>query len=244
VRLFKADLHIHTALSPCAMEEMTPPAIVEEAIRKGLHMIAVCDHNAAGNAASTQEAAGTALAAVAGMEITTAEDIHVLGLFPDAASACRTAEVVRAGLPTRRERSRKFGQQLLLNARGETLGAETKMLAASSALSLADAIKLIKNNSGLALAAHANRQSFSVLSQLGLFPPDAGFDAIEIFPKARLPSDWDKQRPQGVAILQSSDSHCLSEIGSCFTMFELAESSFGELVFAIKGVAGRRCRNA
>ena len=131
MKQFKADLHIHTALSPCAMEEMTPPSIVREAGRKGLQMIAICDHNAAGNAAPTQEAAGTAIAAVAGMEVTTAEDIHVLGLFPSADAACAAAEVVRADLPLVSERSKKFGRQLLMNAQGWVVGADPKLLAAS-----------------------------------------------------------------------------------------------------------------
>ena len=240
----KADLHIHTALSPCAMEEMTPPAIVEEAIRKGLQMIAICDHNAAGNVASTQEAAGADIAAIAGMEVTTAEDIHVLGLFPDAASACKAADVVRASLPAWSDRSGKFGQQLFMDAHGQVIGTEPKMLAASSALTLSQTVSLIKEYDGLALAAHVNRPSFSVFSQLGLFPLDVSFDAIEVFPKARFPSQWDKERPQGLPIFHSSDSHYLSDIGSCFTILELAESSFTELAFAIKGIAGRRCCHA
>lgn len=240
----KADLHIHTALSPCAMEEMTPPAIVEEAIHKGLQMIAICDHNAAGNVASAQEAAGHDIAAIAGIEVTTAEDIHVLGLFPDAASACKTADVVRASLPAWSDRSGKFGRQLLMDACGQVIGTEPKMLAASSALTLSETVGLIKEHGGLALAAHVNRPSFSVFSQLGLFPLDVSFDAIEVFPKARFASRWDKEVPQGLPIFHSSDSHYLSDVGSCFTILELAESSFNELAFAIKGIAGRRCCHA
>ena len=72
-----ADLHVHTALSPCAAEEMTPPAIVARALAEGLEMIAVCDHNSAANAAAVQAAAGARLTVLAGMEVTSAE-AHLL----------------------------------------------------------------------------------------------------------------------------------------------------------------------
>ena len=243
MKQFKADLHIHTALSPCAMEEMTPPAIVREAGRSGLEMIAICDHNAAGNVAPTQEAAGAAIATIAGMEITTAEDIHVVGLFPSSANARAAADVVREGLPLLSDRSGKFGCQLLMNSHGWVVGTEPKMLAASSVLTLSQVISLIKNHSGLAMAAHVNRPSFSVVSQLGLFPIDAGFDAVEVFSKSPFASRL-QQEVCGMPIVNSSDSHSLDEIGTCFTVFEMAEASFGELVFALKGISGRKCCNA
>ena len=102
LRRFCADLHIHTALSPCGSDEMTPAAIVAAALAKGLDMIAVCDHNTAGNVRAVQraaEAAGGGLAVIAGMELTSAEEVHVVGLFPDAAAAERAAAQVRALLP-------------------------------------------------------------------------------------------------------------------------------------------------
>ena len=78
-----ADLHIHTALSPCGSDEMTPRAIVEAALARGLDMIAICDHNSARNVAAVQEAGCGRLAVLAGIEITSAEEVHVLGLFPE-----------------------------------------------------------------------------------------------------------------------------------------------------------------
>jgi PHP family Zn ribbon phosphoesterase len=223
------------------MEEMSPPAIVEEAVRKGLHMIAICDHNAAGNTASMQEAAGTAIAAVAGMEVTTVEDIHVVGLFPDAAKACSAAETVRANLPPLSERAKRFGQQLLMDAKGRVVGTESKMLAASSALTLSETVNLIKRHDGLAIAAHVNRPSFSVMSQLGLFPPDVGFDAVEIFLKPNAVPPFGSEHFHGLSVVSSSDSHFLFEIGRCATILEVAEPTFDELVQAIKGIGGRRC---
>ena len=132
MKQFAADLHIHTALSPCAAEEMTPPAIVQMARQRGLNLIAICDHNAAGNAAATQDAAGHGLTVLAGMEITTAEEAHVLGLFQDAESANLAAEEVRATLPDADANGEPFGTQLLLDRYGGTLASEPKMLGATA----------------------------------------------------------------------------------------------------------------
>jgi 3',5'-nucleoside bisphosphate phosphatase len=195
MKSFAADLHIHTALSPCAADEMTPPAIVRAALETGLQMIAICDHNTAGNTAACQAAAarcaadtGAALAVLAGMEVTTAEEVHVVSIFPDPPAAEAAAAEVRATLPDADPAYyARFGGQHLLDADGEVIGTEPKMLATATTLDLAATVALIHRHRGVALAAHVNRPSFSVLSQLGLFPPDAGFDAIEVFTPAGAP---------------------------------------------------------
>ena len=99
---FLADLHIHTCLSPCAADEMIPPMIVQAAREQGLSLIAICDHNAAGNVSAVQEAARktSGPTVIAGIEITTGEEAHVLGFFPDACAARAAADEVAAGLPT------------------------------------------------------------------------------------------------------------------------------------------------
>jgi hypothetical protein len=182
----RADLHIHTGLSPCASDEMTPPAIVQAALDRGLGMIAICDHNSAGNAAAAQDAASGRLCVLAGIEITSAEEVHVVGLFPDAASAEAAVEAVKATLPESTAASRKFGEQRLMDAAGRVVGRERKMLSGASTLGLSAGVALIKRHGGLAVAAHVDRPRFSVLSQLGLFPTDAGFDAVEVFSPSPL----------------------------------------------------------
>jgi len=241
VKRFKADLHIHTALSPCAMDDMTPPSIVMEAVRNGLDMIAICDHNAAGNTVTTQQAAAGIITSLAGIEVTTVEDIHILGLFPGPQEATAVADVVRKNLPELDKHKKNMGEQILMDAEGWTIGTDTKMLAASSDLTLSQTVNLIRSCGGLAVAAHVNRPSFSVISQLGMFPIDADFDAVELFCAGGSASSLAEQHQYGLPILCSSDSHFLSDIGSCSTIFEMEESNFKELSLAIKGIAGRRC---
>jgi len=244
VKLFEADLHIHTALSPCALEEMTPRSIVRQALYEHLDMIAICDHNTAGNAAAVKQAAGNALAVVAGIEITTAEEVHALGLFPDAESAECVGEIVRATLPDLSRRAKKFPEQVLLNAKDEVVGAETKMLGAASSLTLSDAVALIKRHGGLAIASHVDRPSFSVPSQLGLFPEGVAFDAIEISPIGLEEKRHRLFDRLGLPMLVSSDSHFLSDIGCGLSMLRMREPVFSELALALRGVGGRRCRIA
>ena len=204
LRYATADLHVHTALSPCASAEMTPPAIVRAALARGLDMIAICDHNTARNVAAVQEAAAHAaqsaalhasqqagpggaqwgheghLTVLAGMEITSAEEVHVLGLFPDATAAEAAGAEISRTLPEAGDGyAAFFGEQPLMSADGNVLGAETAALALATSLELDAVVDLINRHGGLAVAAHIDRKAFSVISQLGFFPAEAGFDAIE-----------------------------------------------------------------
>jgi hypothetical protein len=252
VKEFLADLHIHTALSPCASPEMTPAAIATAALQHGLAMIAICDHNAAGNVAAVQEAARffghrqgqEQLTVLAGMEITTSEEAHVLGLFPDTAAAEAAAGEVRATLPNSTDASRRFGEQLLLTAEGAVRGHEPKMLAAASALPLVQAVALIKRGGGLAVASHVDRPTFSVLSQLGFFPTDAGLDAVEISGAVRGTPRAATFERFGLPVITSSDSHFPSEVGEIWSVLVLEEPTFAELALAFRRADGREARRA
>ena len=241
-----ADLHIHTALSPCAEREMTPRAIEEEARRKGIGVIAVCDHNAAANASAVALAAGGDPAVIHGMEITTAEEVHVLGLFPDACAALGAAAEVRAGLPlwkafTGWAESLRRPAQELMDPEGRVTGVDERMLAAASLFPLAGTIALIHAHGGLAVAAHVDRRSFSVVGQLGFIPADARFDALEISAAGAARGRAAAFSGLGIPLVSSSDSHFLSDIGSSCTVLELVEPTFPEIAFAITGACGRRC---
>ncbi len=227
-----ADLHIHTALSPCGDHGMSPPAIVRAASRAGLDLIAICDHNAAGNIAAVQQAAAGVVGApvvIAGMEITTAEEVHILGLFPTGEAALAVEATVQSSLPRAdRTYSRRFGRQELMDAGGAVTGLCPVMLAASTSLNLTAAIALVKRHDGLAVACHVDRPSFSVTSQLGFIPPDAGFDAIEMSPQA-----WEARiesfRSLHLPMIFSSDSHYPSQIGGVKMAMAINEPSFDEL---------------
>jgi 3',5'-nucleoside bisphosphate phosphatase len=236
-----ADLHIHTALSPCGSDEMTPRAIVEAALAKGLDMIAICDHNSARNVAAVQEAGDGRLAVLAGIEITSAEEVHVVGLFPDATAAEAAGAEIAPGLPDGGSGYTEFfGEQQVFAADGRVLDTETAALAFATSLELDAVVELVKRHGGLAVAAHIDRKAFSVFSQLGVFPSESGFDAVEVtqFTGADSPRMAEFEA-LGLAMTSSSDSHYLEEIGSAATGLTVKAPSFAELALAFAGAQGR-----
>lgn len=248
-RLFRADLHIHTALSPCASDEMTPPAIVAAAMEAGLDMIAVSDHNTAGNVAAVQqaaEAAGGCLKVLPGIEITSLEEVHVLSLFPDLPAAESVAARLRALLPPADEDYYAFfGEQPLLAADGCTVDMETAALAAATPLDLNETVALVHGAGGLAIAAHVDRKAFSVFSQLGFFPSDAGLDGVEVSRHIGSGSPrLEEFAALGLPVTGSSDAHFLEEIGTAATDLRLAEPTFAELVLAVMATGDRSVTRA
>lgn len=249
LKQYRADLHTHTALSPCGSEEMTPPAIVARALEVGLDMIAISDHNTAGNVRAVQRAAeeaGGRLAVLAGMEITSAEEVHVLGLFAEVDAAEQVSAKLRALLSTADDHYYSFfGEQPLLAADGRQVGAETATLAWATPLDLGETVQLIHAAGGLAIAAHVDRKAFGVFSQLGFFPPDSEFDGIEVSRHvAGKPGALEQYEVLGLPIIRSSDSHFLEEIGSASTDLLLAEPTFAELALAFAERDGRSVAHA
>ncbi len=239
-----ADLHIHSALSPCAAKEMTPRRIVAQAARRGLGVIALCDHNSAANVRALQEVAQGLVLVVAGMEIMTREEAHIVGLFPDAERAEAAARSVRDTLPLLKKLPSVYEeQQLLMDAQDRVIGQEERMLGAASALDLDETVRLIHSHGGLAVAAHVDRPSFSVVSQLGFFPEPNDFDAIEVTPIGLRAGRERKFRDSGLPIIVSSDSHYLDNIGQGFTELDMNALDFESFAFAQKGPeSGRRPR--
>jgi len=227
---------------------MSPLAIVATAIEQGLDMIAVCDHNSARNAEAVQRAAERGsqgrLTVIAGIEITTCEEVHILGLFPDAGRAQRIGAAVAESLPNLVDGVKRYGEQYLVDSEGRILGTECKMLSIASGFSLSETVSLIRRNEGLAIASHVDRPSFSVMSQLGLFPTDVRFDAIEISAAGVSERRYEEFVSLGLPMVTSSDSHFLSDIGICRTTFEMHEPSFDEIALAFRSVEGRTCRLA
>jgi histidinol phosphatase-like PHP family hydrolase len=236
-----ADLHVHTALSPCADAGMTPPAIVDAALAEGLDMIAVCDHNTARNAAAVQAVAGARLAVIAGMEITTAEECHVVGLFPGAHAAEAAAAEIGATLGRiDDEYEAFFGEQVVCDARGAETGRETLALATATPLGVDAVVALVHRYDGIAVAAHIDRSSFGVIGQLGFFPDEAGFDAVEL--SRHVPPGSEREAEfavHGLPILHSSDAHYPGDVGAVRTAVRCVRPGFGELLLAVHGLDGR-----
>lgn len=230
----RADLHIHTCLSPCAEKEMTPAAVVREACRKGLHLIAICDHNSVENVAAVKCAAENAgVAVIGGIEINTREEVHVLGIFDDDSALGKVQEVVYRNLNGENDPG-TFGEQLVMNERGEVVRHNDRLLIGATGLSLEEAVRTIHRLGGIAIASHIDRPSYSVISQLGFIPADLGLDGVEVC------SEEVPDIPENLTVVRSSDAHRPEEIGSRYTRFLLEKPTVAEIGMALRRTQGRR----
>ena len=204
-----SDLHIHSCLSPCADNDMTPADICGMAKLKGLDMIAVTDHNATANLPYVQAAADFyGLLLIPGIEITTREEVHMLGYFPDVETALEFGEFLKGHMPKGRNRPDFFGHQWVMNEDGEVLREEETLLIGASDLPLKAAAQEVRSRGGVPVPAHINRGSNGLLINLGFFPPDIEFSAVEVW--RALPCDPAVQA--GRIVLHSSDAHYLGDI--------------------------------
>jgi hypothetical protein len=239
LRRILADLHVHTVLSPCAEVEMIPPLIVAQARARGLGLIAVTDHNAAANCAAVMAAAGDDLAVLPGMEVQTSEDVHVLCLFDTAEQALTWQEVVFDHLPCAENPEDVLGAQFVVDAAGGYVRTERRLLLTSADLSLEETVSRVNALGGMAIPAHVDRSSYSLLAQLGFAPPGLAVPALELF---RL-TDPDAARMQhpglsGWPLIRGGDAHRLSEISPALAI-EAADATVAELRMALAGQQGR-----
>jgi predicted metal-dependent phosphoesterase TrpH len=182
LRELKADFHIHTCLSPCAELEMSPLAIIQQAKIKELDIIGICDHNSAENIPALKQAAEDyEICLLPGMEVTSIEEVHILALFDAIESALQLQEIIYANLPGENDED-TFGMQVIVNVHGEILGFNKKLLIGASNLTVDETVRTIHSLNGLAIAAHIDRDSFSLISQLGFVPEKLELDALEISP--------------------------------------------------------------
>jgi PHP family Zn ribbon phosphoesterase len=242
LRRLRADLHIHTCLSPCGELAMSPRAVVERAKAVGLDIIAVTDHNTTENAAAVIEVArGTGLTVLPGIEMTTVEEAHVLGLFDAGADLGRFQEEVFRNLPDLPGKSKYIEDQVVVDAEDYVTGFSPRCLFGATLFSVRDAVDLIHGHGGLAVASHVDRESFSIISQLGFIPPGLGLEAVEVSSRtavagARAVLGVDDRLP----IVRFSDAHKPEEIGTAVTDFLVESPSLEEIRKALAGEDGRR----
>jgi len=242
LRVVTADLHVHTCLSPCATLDMTPRKIVAQARRMKLDMIAITDHNTAENAGALMDAAAdVALTVIPGLEITTAEEAHVLALFPTLAAALAMQELVHAHLTPGENDEELFGLQVVASAADEVERMCTRLLMGATDLDLDRVLAAIGERGGLAVAAHIDRDSYSLISQLGFIPAGLDLAAVGISrqltldeARARFPEYRDR------TFLATSDAHDLDQLGTNPTQLMMAAPDFDELKLALAGQDGRR----
>ena len=235
MNVFIADMHIHTCLSPCAEREMSPKNIVEEAICRGLNIIAICDHNSSENVAAAKKAAeGSGLSVVGGIEITTKEEVHMLGFFEENEMLAEVQKVIYKRLDGENDPD-YFGEQLIVDESNYVIGENNRLLIGATSIPVKEVVEIIHNHQGIAVASHIDRPSFSLISQLGFVPHGLGLDCVEVFSE-KIPV------PNNLGVIFSSDAHRLGEIGRRRTKLMLESASFSEIRMALKGINGRKIK--
>ncbi len=201
------DLHIHSCLSPCADDDMTPANIAGMARLKGLGMIALTDHNSGGNLGAMDAAAREAgLVFVPGVEATSREEVHILAYFAALPEALCFTQTLYNSLPDIANHPELFGRQLLMNDADAPSGELPKLLLQASPFSAEELAAMAREAGGAAVPAHVNRDSYSLIANLGFIPPGL-FRWIEVTESLPLPPLTEPYR-----ILHSSDAHTLGSI--------------------------------
>ena len=181
------DLHIHSCLSPCADDDMTPNNIAGMAALKGLNILALTDHNTTKNCPAFFEACKRqGIIPIAGMELSTAEDIHLVCLFPELEDAMRFGDEIRERLMPINNRPEIFGNQLILDGEDEIIGEEERLLISATDLPIEDAVALARSFGAHVHPAHIDRTSNGIVAILGDVPPDYGFAVFELREKENM----------------------------------------------------------
>jgi PHP family Zn ribbon phosphoesterase len=239
LKTMKADLHIHTCLSPCGELEMSPKGIAEQAMIKEIDILGICDHNSSENVPALMKAAQKyEIVVLPGMEVTSQEEVHILALFDELDSALKLQEIIYAHLDGENDED-AFGMQVVVNEEDEVLGFNNKLLIGASTLPVEDVVKTIHSLEGLAIASHIDREGFSLIGQLGFIPEGLALDALEISPAISYKEAMEKFAPP-YPLTCASDAHFIDDIGRGTTSFYIKEGTTGEIKKALMNADGRK----
>ena len=208
------DLHIHSCLSPCGDDDMTPANIAGMAAVKGLDVITLTDHNSCKNCpAILKHGEEYGITVIPGMELTTAEEVHVVCLFPALGDAMAFDGYVYEHLLPIKNREDIFGKQQIMDADDQVTGNVERLLIGATDISFDQVFGLVEAYRGIAYPAHIDKSTTSLLSNLGFVPPDSSFTCAEISTFDHL-HQIQKEHPYFLQckMLSSSDAHYLEDI--------------------------------
>lgn len=214
-----ADLHVHSALSPCGSEEMRPPAVLLTAERRGIGVLGVVDHSTARNAwAFLGAAEAFDVRVFAGLEVESAEGVHVLALFDTLEAVAAMDDLVAARLPGLPNRADLFGEQLLVDEMGTAVGEDGRLLLTATDLTVEEIAVATAEAGGMSIPAHVDRSANGLLPTLGFVPTDLRVEVLEVS-RPLAPAEARRRWPElaGWPLVASSDAHYLDDVGGAVT---------------------------
>ncbi|MCR9013013.1 PHP domain-containing protein [Gabonibacter chumensis] len=234
--LFRADLHIHTVLSPCGDLDMSPRNIIAMAKQKKLDIIGITDHNSTRQAIIIQEKAQKeGIFVLAGVEISTREEAHCLAFFPNRERLDEFQLFLDRHLPSIQNNPEKFGYQVVVDWDDQILYEEKRLLISALDLPIENIEHEVHRLEGIFIPAHIDKSCFSILSQLGFVPPDLRVEALELSPYTTKEAFLNGNNYlQNYAFIRSSDAHYVNDIGKVYTELSLSYPSFESINQAIR----------
>lgn len=242
MKFFRADLHIHTVLSPCGDLDMSPGKIVSEAAHKGLDIIGITDHNTTRHChLITRLAAEKGIFVMQGAEVTTKEEVHCLTFFENTDALNTFQEYLDVNLPDIPNDPAIFGPQVQVDENEIIIYEEKKLLINAISKNIKEVEVFVHSLNGLFIPAHIDRKKNSVYSQLGFLPENMKADALEVS-RASSPEQFSAGHAEinEFTLIRSSDAHYPEHIGTAFTEYYIEKASFSEIRMALKEANGRK----
>lgn len=244
MKSFRTDLHIHTVLSPCGDLEMSPARIVSLAVKRGLDIIGITDHNSTKQCELVRKLGRRlGLTVIPGCEMTSREEVHCLGFFEDFDALNEFQDFLDLHLTIIPNKPSLFGYQAVVDEFDYILEEQANYLGASLDVSIEEVEQKVHELSGIFIPAHIDRPRNSLYSQLGFFPPELKVEALQISKLADEKAVREKFRinPE-ITLVKFSDAHYLDDLGKTFTIFEMEEPTFTEIRKALLREDGRNVR--
>ncbi len=229
------DLHLHSCLSPCGSDDMTPANIAGMCSIIGLDAIALTDHNSCRNCpALVSTARDYGITVIPGMELCTAEEVHVLCFFPSLDQALAFDAFVYEQLPDIPNDPMLFGNQIIYNTKDEIAGTLDKLLISAVPVGFSELPEIVKSYGGITVPAHIDKPSNSLISNLGFIPPDSTFTRVELHDPS-LKNAFCEQYPylKSCDFLCSSDAHYLNDIHEPIHLLETKGTTLSDIFMSL-----------
>ncbi|HCT16943.1 MAG TPA: phosphoesterase [Ruminococcaceae bacterium] len=230
------DFHLHSCLSPCGDNDMTPYNLVNMAKILGLDAIALTDHNTAQNCRAAMEVGKSiGVTVIPGMELCTSEEVHVVCLFDGLKNAESFSDYVLSTVPPVKNRPEIFGDQLIMDAEDGIIGTQELLLTTASGISADNVVKTVGEYGGFCYPAHIDRSSYSIISNLGMITPEMNFTAVEMTENADR-DEYAAKYPiiKNMSVYVSSDAHYLENMREASHTIEAEENSIKAILNAMK----------
>ena len=232
------DLHIHTSLSPCGDNDMSPMNIVNMAIIKGLDVIAITDHNSVKNCLAALETAKEHdILVIPGMEIQTKEEVHLLCLFRDMEAALKFAEIIDPLIPDVANNPDFFGEQIIYDVSGNVVGKEKRLLVSSVNMNIDSVFSTASSLNGIVIPAHIDKRNYSIISNLGFLPFNLDVTTIELSKNANIEEFISKNKYlEKYNIIVNSDAHYLGDISEPINYLDVKSKDIDGVFDALKSI--------